>query len=241
MHSSVDAAERSRFLRVAAISIFVTILLSRLLHILRASIYYNTAISDGVYNLVYYLCQAMYAAALSVGFAMIVCAFFLYNGKATGKTVLFSVIGTAIFHLSAFFVDLINGFAESPLSLLGYCLIQILIQILIETFVLLIVLWTVGRKNRTATPVRSLFSVKSKPQLSILVFSLIFFAECFIPDMVDVVLFLIESDFSIYVSEFLEILMIGFEDILLFFAIPYGTMTLLYSLFANRKSENSCV
>ena len=63
--------ELGKFLKTAVLSVLAAILLSRLCYMLYSATYYNTAVSDSLFNLIYYLCGTVFSAWRGIAFGLI--------------------------------------------------------------------------------------------------------------------------------------------------------------------------
>ena len=230
--------DTGRFLTVACVTVFGTVILYRLCYMLRTAVYYDSSVTDAMFNLIHYICSALQSAAHGLMLATIVCAFFLGEPKCYRRAIFIASGGILLLHLSAFLVDQINGVITDALSTLLLVLITILIELLLETAVTVLILWIGFRKKRALLPVESVFSLKKPPQVAALAVAAVYFLECLYAHVTEIASFFL-SDAAVFNSEVaFEIVGRFFEAAMTGFVIPYAMILLFLLFFAPRSEKN---
>ena len=227
----------SKFLKTTILTVLAAVFLSRCCYVLYSATYYNSAVNDTLFNLIYHLCGTVFAAWRGIAFGLILCAFF-YVPEAFWRTVGITVCGSILFQASAVIIDWINKVLTDPLSTALYSLLLILEEFLLETLVLILILSLAFRQKRTAQPIVSLFSRKNSPQFASLIFSAVYFAECLFAHISDIVSFF-RSASAVWNAEVaFEIVGRIFEAALNGFVIPYTMISLIYLIFEPKNTKN---
>ena len=229
--------EASKFLKTAILSVLAAILLSRLCYMLYSATYYHTAVSDSLFNLIYYLCGTVFSAWRGIAFGLILCAFF-YVPDAFWPTAGITAGGSLFLQLSAVIIDWIGGLLVDPISTILYSILLILEELLLENVLLILILILGFRKKREAQPIRSAFSVKNPPQTAALIFGVVYFLESLYVHVSDVANYF-RSASAVWNGEVaFEILGRFVEVALNGFVIPYAIISLIYLLFEPKNTKN---
>ena len=229
--------EPKYFLKVAAISVFGAVILSRLSYLLYSATYYDTSVSDTLFNLIYHLANTVFAASRGVILAMLVASFFLDRQKLFRPTVLICGGGILLFDLSAFFADLVSGYlGDTWLGTLLYTLFQVLIDLGLELAIPALILYFAFRRKVGYEPVTRIFSKKNPPLTAALTVTLVYFVQCLFVPTSDVIAYLRENPFD--GALLLEIVARLCETAMNGFVIPYAVCLLVIGLFAPKNIKN---
>ena len=234
---SPTGCDLKRFLRIASITVFSLVILSRLCYILYSATYYDTSISDGLFTLIYHLSNTVYAASRGTMFAVILCGYFLWEQPRLLPTVSIAGGGLLLFHLSAFATDLISGvIAGAEGATLLFLLIQLFTECVLEFAVLILILVIFFRKKRLCTPCTAIFSTKNPPQLAALVYLTVYFLEVVMTPVLSIAEYLTDGGtFSGEVG--LDLLAAVIESLMTGFVIPYAVIMLFLHFFLPEKKK----
>ncbi|MBQ9121104.1 MAG: hypothetical protein IJY12_01925 [Clostridia bacterium] len=236
---TVSKLDPKKFLTVAIITTFTTAILSRLCYILYNSAIYDTSVSDTLFSLIDYLSTAMFSVSRGIIFAITICAFFLDRHTLYKRTLWIASGGIALFQLSGFFIDLVNGlWAETWFYILLYHILQILIDLALELLILALILHFGFKNISEYQPVKSVFSVKNPPQKAALIFSLIYFAEFFCLYLYDTVVYLLDDYTLVNPELFFEVFSEFLHTAIPGFVIPYAVITFALRVFQPENIKN---